>query len=900
MSDRRLFRMLLGLYPRAFRQQFGREMDRAFDLAFDDRLRGSAGRRTFWIAIVRDFVLTVPRAWWTHALRPRRHVGIAVKKERQLMHQLMRDIRYAIRGLVRQPGLAITAVTALGLGIGLTTAMFSIVNGVVLRGLPMEDPEEIVAIFRINPMEGPNRLIGRYHDFLDLRERQTSLEGLAALTLAPMNVSPPGGTTEFLSGASVTADMFSLLGELPFMGRGLDAEDEVLGASAVVVVGYRFWQDRLDGDPDIIGSTMRINGAQTTVVGVMREGFEFPINQQLWQPLRVDALGLARGGGPGVIMVGRLKDGVSIKQARADLAGIMAQLGQEFPETNAGMSVSVGPYAAELIGPQITPLLFTMLGAVSLVLVIACANVANLLLARASLRSKEVAVRTALGASRSRVIVELLIESSVISLIGAVVGIGVAMVGIDLFNAALRVLPQGVPFWFAIEIDPAVLRFVLLITVAASLLSGLIPALRASGADTNNVLKDEARGSSSLRIGKVSRSLVVLEVALSCALLVGAGLLIKSVTKLSNIDYEFATESMFTGLVTLPDTDYPDGESQRRFFRELVTRLQGEPGVLAAAVGTDLPIVGFGNGRFAIDGETYTGDRDYPSTRLGSISPEYLTTLETGVIEGRDFTPLDNAGALPVALVNEAFAEKYFPGESVLGKRVTVRAAVQQGVRARDDETWYTIVGVIPDMYLDAEASPLEPDAMYFPVAQRPAAAANIVARTQGNPLDLTETIRRVVASIDGDIPVSQVTTLQQAIDDAQWFFTIFGVMFTIFGAVALFLATVGLYGVLSFSVNQRTREVGLRIALGASPGKVMALVMRQGLTQLGVGMAIGVVMAMGLARLLSVLLYDVASSDMSVLLGVGGVLTVTGILACLVPARRATRVVPMVAMRVE
>ena len=900
MSDRHLFRLLLGLYPRAFRQQFGSEMGTAFDFAFEDRRRGRAGRWAFWIAIIRDFALTIPRAWWTHALRPRRRVGIHVKKERQLMHQLLKDIRYAVRGLVRQPGLAITAVTALGLGIGLTTAMFSIVNGVVLRGLPMEEPQEIIAINRINPTEGPNRLAGRFHDFVDLSERQTTLEGIAAITLAPMNVSPPGGDPEFLNGAGVTANMFTLLGEQPFMGRGLELQDEVLGAGPVVVVGYRFWKDRLEGNREILGKTVRINGAQTTVIGVMQEGFEFPFNQQLWQPLRVDALALTRGAGPLVLMMARLKDGVTITQAQADLTGIMTQLGREFPETNEGMSVAVGPYTSELLGPQMTPLLFTMLGAVSLVLVIACANVANLLLARASLRSKEVAVRTALGASRSRVIVELLMESSVIALIGAAVGIGVAQIGIELFNAALRVLPQGLPFWFAIKIDPKVLQFVLLITVAASLLSGMIPALRASGADTNSVLKDDARGSSSLRIGRLSRSLVVLEVALSCALLVGAGLLIKSVTNLGNIDYEFTTENMFTGLITLPDTDYPDADSQQRFFRELVTRLEGEPGVIAAAVTTDLPVVGFGNGRIAIEGETYLADRDYPSARLGSFTPEYLSAIATGVTEGRDFAPLDNAAALPVALVNKAFAERYYSGESALGKRVTVRAALQQGVRTRDDDTWYTIVGVTPDMYIDTEAAVLAPEAIYFPFAQRPAATANIIAHTQGDPLELTEAVRIVVASLDGDIPVSQITTLRQAIDDAQWFFTMFGVMFTVFGGVALFLATVGLYGVLSFTVNQRTREVGLRIALGASPGKVVRLVMRQGLTQLGVGMAIGVVMAMGLARLLSVLLYDVASSDLSVLLGVGGVLFVTGVLACLLPARRATRVDPMVAMRVE
>ena len=814
------------------------------------------------------------------------------------MQNLLKDIRYAIRGLIHNPGLAITAITALGLGIGLTTAMFSIVNGVVLRGLPVEQPEEIMAINRINPSEGTNRLAGRLHDFVDLRERQRTFEDLAAMSQAPMNVSPPGSTPEFVGGANTTANMFTLLGTQPVMGRGLQPSDEQIGGPPVVVVGYRFWKDRLEADAGIIGRTIRVNGTPTTVVGVMPDGFEFPVNQQIWQPLRENALASPRGQGPLIFMFGRLKEGVSMKQGQADLGHIMNQLGTEFPETNEGMSVIIGPYAKELIGYQTSALLFTMLGAVALVLLIACANVANLLLARASLRSKEVAVRTAIGASRYRVIVQLLMESSVIAVTGAVVGIGIAQLGIDLFNDALRVLPQGLPFWFSIKIDPVVLQFVLLLTFLASLLSGLVPAIRASGADVSSVLKDESRGSSSLRIGRLSKSLVILEVALSCALLVAAGLLVKSVTKLSNIDYAFATDNIFTASVTLPETVYPDGTSRQRFFDELITRLEAEPGVSAVSATTDLPVVGFGNGRFALEGNTYLGDRDYPSARLGSVTPGYFVTLETGVLLGRDFTEFDNADGLPVAIVNEAFVERQFPGQSALGKRVSIRGALQQGVANNRDETWYTIVGVAPDLYLDMQAFILSPQAIYIPFAQRPAFSANLMVRAQGDPLQLTSTVRKVVASIDSDLPIAQATTLGQSIRDSQWFFTVFGVMFTVFGAVALFLATVGLYGVLSFSVNQRKHEVGLRMALGATPDRVVRLILRQGMTQLGIGMAVGFALAIGLARLIALLLYDVATTDVTVFAGIIAVLGVTGLVARYLPARRATRVDPIVAMR--
>ena len=894
------FRMLLWLYPPGFRRQYERDMVLAFRDAWDERHRTRAGMWRFTWSVVRDFVVTVPQAWWGWVFR-RRSVRLRSRGERQLMQNLVKDIRYAARGLVRRPGMAIIAVTALGLGIGLTTAMFSIVNGVVLRGLPVEEPQEIMAINRMNPMEGPSRLLGRIHDFKDLRERQVTFEDLAAMSLVPMNASFTDAEPELLTGALTSANLFELIGTPPLLGRGFSPADEVLGAAAVVIVGHRLWQDQLDGDPAALGRTIRLDGELATIVGIMPEGFEFPVNQQLWRPLQMDYLATPRGDGPSVFpMLGRLKDGVSIVRAQADLARIMEQLGVEHPETNEGMSVVVGPYTRELIGYQTASLLFTMLGAVGLVLLIACANVANLLLARASLRTKEVAVRTALGASRWRVVVQLLVESSLIAVVGAVVGVGIGQLGVRLFNDTLRAVPQGLPFWFNIEIDPSVLAFVVVLTVGASLLSGLLPALRASGTDVNAVLKDDSHGSSSLRIGRLSRSLVVMEVAFSCALLIAAGLLVKSVTNLANLEYDFATDNVFIAGLALPPADYPTAESRVRFFRDLVERLEAEPGVLAAAATTDVPVIGFGNARFAFDGETYEGDRDYPNARLGAISPGYFAALETDVVEGRGFSAADDADALPVAIVDRAFVAQHFPNESAIGQRLSVRAASQLGARRESDERWITIVGVAPDLYLAFDAFVLPQAAIYVPLAQRPASAASMVVRTQGDPLDFTATARRTVRSLNSEIPLSQVASLGGAIAQTQFFFGIFGVMFTIFGVVALFLATVGLYGVLSFSVNQRKREVGLRVALGATPTNVVGLVMRQGFRQLALGLGLGVVMAFGLARMISLLLYDVGAADPTVFVVIVLVLAVTGLLASFVPARRATRVDPTVAMRAE
>jgi predicted permease len=862
----------------------------------------SGGSRwRFAVHIARDLAVTVPRAWWTYVIRPPRRVGPAVRRERQLMHNLVKDVQYAVRGLVRKPGLAITAVTALSLGIGLTTAMFSIVNGVVLRGLPVEEPQDLMAIARTNPSRGTNRLIGRIHDCQDLRERQTTFEDLAAISMDAVNLSPVVGEPEIINAARVSANMFDLLRTPPLLGRGLMASDEELGAPPVAVVGHRFWEERLDGDPTALGVVLRIDGTPTTVVGVMPEDFEFPVNQQVWRPLKVDYLATPRGEGPGVYpILGRLEDGVSMAQGQADLDRIMKQLGQEYPETNEGMTVVMGPYVREIIGYQTAALLFTMLGAVGLVLLVACANVANLLLARASLRSKEVAVRTAMGASRRRVIGQMLAESTVIAVVGAVIGVGVAQLGIGLFNGFLQTNPQALPFWFAIGIDPSVLMFVVAITIGASLFSGVLPAIRASGTDVNAVLKDDSRGSSSLRIGRLSRILVVMEVAFSCALLVAAGLLVKSVTNFSNIDFDFATENVFTTFVSLPVTDYPDNESRLRFYRNLTERLEAEPGVLAATVATELPIIGGGNGRFALEGETYLGDRDYPNARIGSIASGYFSTIIANVLEGRDFTAADNADGLPVAIVNRAFAERHYPEESALGNRIQLRATSQRGIDRSRADTWYTIVGIAPDLYLDLDAFVLPETAIYIPLAQRPASAASMIVRTQGAALEFTDDARRIVTSLDPHLPISQSFSMGQIIDQTQTFFGVFGIIFTVFGGVALFLATVGLYGVLSFSVNQRTHEVGLRVALGATPANVVRLVMRQGFTQLAIGLVIGVGMAFGLARMLSLVLYDVGAADPTVFGGIIVVLAVTGLIASFVPALRATRVDPTVAMRAE
>jgi putative ABC transport system permease protein len=896
---RAFFRLLLLLYPPRFRRRFGVEVLAEFD---DTRVqtqnRLQAGM--FWMRTVWDFLKTVPRAWrQSFAPRPNNHRS-ATESNRQMPDDLLKDIQLAFRGLIRRPGAAFIAVLALGLGIGLTSAMFSIVNGVILKGLPVEEPHELIALQRVNPSQGPGRLIMRVHDYYDLRERQTTLEDLGAYEVTAFNLGSGDGPPDFVNGANITTNTFDLLRTIPVLGRGFVAEDEVPGALPVALIGYRFWQERFGGARDVLGSTVRLDGQPTEVIGIMADGFEFPFNQQVWRPLPPVDLSLERGSGPSLLAFGRLSDGMSLERAQDDLSRIMGQLGVEYPDTNEGMNVVAGAYVKELIGYQVPGLMYTMLAAVSLVLLIACANVANLLLARAILRSKEVALKTALGASRARVVFQLLADSAAIAVLGGVLGLGIAQLAISGFNGALVSFPQGVPFWFAIELDAAVVLFVLSLTAGAALLSGVLPAIRASRADVNEILKDDSRGTSSLTIGRVSRGLVVVEVAFSFALLVSAGLMVKSVTNLSNVDYPFDGENVFTASLSLPPADYPEDEDRTRLFDQLRERLNGEPTVISASITTELPGAGFGNGRFELEGETYLGDSDYPSARIGSIDPAYFETVSAGLVEGRAFGPSDDQGSPLVAIVNQDFAEEYFPGESALGRRLRLKRVAQAGVEIRESEDWYTIVGVSPDFYLDGATFVLSPEAIYLPIAQRSGSVVSLMVHTRGEPLQFTSRAREMVAELDQDLPISQISTLAETIRGGTAFLNIFGVMFTIFGAAALFLASVGLYGVLAFSVNQRKHELGLRVALGASPGRVVRLVLGQTGTQLAIGMTLGLGLSMLLGRGLSFVLFGVEAADVGVMAGVAALLSITAVVACLVPARRATKVDPMVAMQAE
>ena len=800
----------------------------------------------------------------------------------------LRDIRYGIRSLRKSPGLAFVAVLALSIGIGLTTMMFSIVYGALMKGLPFDEPDRIVLVQRNNLSRDFTRMGVPIHDLHDYRAQQRSLEGLAGYYSGTVNVS---GTerAERYDGAFISANTFRILRERPLLGRDFRDGEDVPNAEKVAIIGYDMWQTRYDGDPQVIGKPIRANGVPYTVIGVMPDEFSFPDNTQIWLPLPIDPLTTERGEGQWLSVIGRLRPGMSIDRANADLNAIASRLALEYKEYNDGVSASVKPFIEGALGPEPRRLLYTMLGAVFFVLLIACANVANLLLDRAAHRTKEVGIRTALGASRSAVVRQFLAEALVLATVGALIGTALAQGGITAFNRAIA--DTEPPFWIDIGLHPPVLLFVFAVALVATLASGAIPAIQSSRADINEILKDDSRGASSFRIGRLSRGLVTAEIALSCGLLVAAALMIKSVTNLRNIEYGFDTENIFTARVGFPAA-YTDTLKQAQFWEQLTTRLAALPGVRAATLSDALPGVGGSESAFALDGVSYASDRDYPETNIRSVAHTFFETFGIPVRQGRGFAPHDRHGNLPVVIVNQHFVRQFYNGESPLGRRIRIGDS-------RTEEPWLTIVGVVPDQFTGDTEEPRGP-MVYQPLAQHHRNFLSIAVAATGSPMALTPAVRAAVSSLDADIPIYWVYSMKEALARPTWFIRVFGTMFMIFGFMALFLAAVGLYAVMSFSVSRRTRELGIRMALGAQGGDVVRMIFRQGLLQIAIGMVLGLAMAAGVSQLLSEILFDVQPRDPLIFGSVALVLTVTGVLACLVPAKRATRVDPLLALRTE
>ncbi len=811
------------------------------------------------------------------------------------MGAFLRDFKLGLRALLKKPASSAIAILAFGLGIGLCATMFSIIYGIYFRGIGVPEADRLTLIFRNNPSEDVDRMWVDQYDFYDWREQQQSFVALAGFSTGTVNLSGTDQPERF-DGAFVTANLFDVLQVAPVLGSSFREGDDATGAPLTALIGYDVWVYRYDSDPAVIGRTVRVNGEQATILGVMPDGFRFPQEEDIWIPRRdVRGENPERGDGPQSKVIGRLKDGATFDQAALDMSLVAQRLAREYPESNEGVGVVFADFVEDAIGDEAAPMLLAMQIATVFVLLIACANVANLLLARAALSTKEAAVRTALGASKLRAALPLFSEAAVLSVGGAILGITIAFVGVALFDRATTGI--GKPYFMEFAVDLPILGFVVAVTALTALASGAVPAIQTARTDVNLILKDESRGSSSFRAGKISKILIIGEVALSCALLVGAGLMIKSITKLNNYQFDFDTERIFTARVGIFEANYPTPEERARFFRDLKERLETVPGARSVALTDMLPAACCNRSRFAIEGETYATDQDYPRANVASISTDFFETFGVGVLTGRDFSLMDDAAAAGVALVNQRFAERFFPGENPVGRRISEGSSDNS-----EERDWRTIVGIVPNMQMEGfDTDENDPAGYYLPLAQRDRRFVSIALQVAGGPpLGITAEVRAAVRAVDSDLPIYWVRDMPEVIHQETWFYNVFGTLFIVFGAAALVLASVGLYGVLAFSVSRRIQEMGLRMALGAKANDVIHLVVREGAIQLGIGLTLGLALAFAVSRALALVMFDVEPRDPAVFGAVLLTIVFVGLIASLIPALRATRVDPIVALRYE
>ena len=813
------------------------------------------------------------------------------------MNTLLQDIRFGLRMLLKSPSVSIVATIALALGIGANTAIFSVVNAVLLRPLPFPDSESLVAVFESDTQRGLQRGSHSYPNFMDLRAQNTVFEHVATYRSGDYIMTGRGEPAR-LQGAVVTADLFPLLGVQPILGRTFVPDEDKPSTNRVVILSHKLFQQRFGGDPSILNQTITLEGINFTVIGIMPDSFEFPIQNdpvELWTTIAGDASGsepvTGQRGAHFLRVIGRLKPGVTPEQAQAELTTIGSRLEQQYPDTNTHRTLRLESALTALVG-DIRPALLILLGAVACVLLIACANVANLLLARATSRHKEMAIRTALGASRTRVIRQLLTESILLSLVGGGVGLLLAVWWSDLLVALGK---EDIPRAIHVGMDWRVLGFTLGVSLLTGLIFGLAPAFHSSKTELVESLKEGARGTSAGSFANVFRkALVVIELGFAVLLLTGAALLIQSLWRLQRVNSGLHPENVLTFNVTLPEVKYK-WEKQSQFFIDLKQRLETTPGAQSASTIYPLPLSGE---RFVISFEIEgrpMAPKDHPSGEFFTTGVGYFKTMGIPMIKGRDFDDRDKHGSTPVVIVSETFARQHFPNEEAVGKRI------KPGISTIDDEdsTMREIVGVVGDVRnqnLSTESKP----AYYVPQTQVPFSSMVAVVKTANEPRSLISAVTKEVAAMDRDIPLFGVKSMEEYLSASVAAPRFSTTLLSIFAGVALVLTIVGLYGVMSYSVAQRTNEIGIRMALGAQSRDVLLMIVKQGSVLIAMGLAIGLAGAYALTRLIASLLFGVTAKDPFTFAAVAVILAVVALLACYIPALRATKVDPMNALRCE
>jgi putative ABC transport system permease protein len=833
-----------------------------------------------------------------------------------MFESFFQDVRVGLRVLFKEKSFCFLAVLVLALGIGGATTQFTVVNAVVLRGFSFPHPEQLMSVGLIDPQaSAQNNNFGfgnipTAQDYEDLRAGQQSFAQMAGyLSGSTINVSYKNNPQRY-TGAYITEDLFKIIGISPIMGRDFTAEDNKPGAEKVAILSHEIWKRDFNGDSNIVGQGVRINGKAATIIGVMPPNFKFPFSDELWVPLYNEFPPVPRGqlvigaNNAAPAVMGRLKPGVSIDQVNAEFVALARHLAQDNPKTNSTLtSANVQPLLKAMTGPQLRQQVWGMLAAVILVLLIACVNVMNMQFGRAALRAKELAIRGALGATRWRIVRQMLTESFVVAVFGAVAGVVLAYWGVDTLIRATNSLPFPPPYWIQYKIDGPVLVFTVAITLVATIVSGLVPALVSSKGNAAEMMKEGGRGNSSRLVNIITRVLVVGQIALTAALLIAATLQVKSIRNQVTLNYGYDESAIYTARMGLMEGAYPTQDARRGFFLRAVRALRANPQFESAAMSDRFRMTFAGQGQYEVDGQNYTTDRDRPRGNFESVSDNYFPTLGLKILEGRDFTVDDTDAKQPVAIVNASFARKYYGNESPIGRRIRIYNPGQP-------QAWRTIVGMVPDTLMQGPFDQQTDSAgFYMPLlgAEPATQFCTIIVRPRpGQRADtLGSALSKAVAELDSNLPTYFAGTPARFHDEILGGNRIIATLFGIFGAVAFVLSAVGLYGVMSFSVTQRTQEFGIRMALGADAARIFRMVMTQGAWQLGIGLLLG---AGGAALLLGVLaaaalqniLFKVNTLDPIIYVAVAGMLALVAAASCFVPARRATQVDPIVALRYE
>ena len=818
------------------------------------------------------------------------------------MGTLWQDFRYGARMLLKHPGVTLIAVMTLALGIGANTAIFSVVNAVILRPLPYKNPERLVSLWENVPQHGRSRVTPA--DFFDWKKQSTTFEDMAAFGFSTMTLTG-GGEPEQLLGTRAGSGYFSVVGVEPILGRSFLAEEYEPGKGQAVILGHSFWQRRYGGDQKIINQAITLDGASYTVVGVMPAGI-FPVwpsasarisfnenEQQFWTPMSFSAQWANVRTAHVLGVLGRLKPGVSLQQAQAEMNTIGARLEHEYA-VNRGEGIIVNAFLNEVIG-SVKPVLMTLLGAVGLVLLIACANIAGLLMAQHATRSKEVAIRAALGAGRGRLVRQFFLEGLLLSLLGTVAGVALARVGIDLI---IKLVPAQFPRFSQTQLDWRVLGFTIVLTFFTCLLFGLLPAWQSSKPDLQSTLEQGRRVSGPGVTRQYFRQLlVVFQIGIAVILVIGAGLLIRSFWRLRQVDPGFKPDNVLSLSISLPQSKYGDAQRINAFYNQLIDRISGLPGVEAAAIAYDHPLQANWIDSFAIEGRPTPAAGESPSANFNPVGTDYFRTVSTQVVAGRQFMAQDDQDHPGVVIINEALVRRYFPGEKVLGQRL--RLSPPARIWKNQRLTSFEIVGIARDVKsagLNAESEP----AYYVPATQSPLPDMTILVHTKDDPAALVPALRNAVLTIDPNQPVSNISTMEKIVAESIAQPRLSMTLMGLFGALALILAAIGIYGLLSYAVTQRTQEMGIRMALGAQVADVLRLVLKQGMMLVVVGEALGLIGAFAFTRLISSLLFGVTPTDAATFVAVSVVLAGVALIACYFPARRATKVDPLVALRYE